>query len=117
MPPNLPTCWVLLIIVLLGQTSQVAADDYTTEISLTANLLSGYDKQNRPSNDFTVEVTFFINQIIAIDDSSQQMRSSMNILAEWTDPRLAWSKSTYNIDWALIKGNSNIYHIGPLIYI
>lgn len=97
---------MLTLLFILAETILIARGDYATEISLTQKLLNGYSKEY-PSSEYTVlQLTIFINQITSIDDSNQQMKSSINIMVEWYDERLQWDTSAYNIEWVLINANS-----------
>lgn len=85
---------------------------YETQLKLVDGLFnSDYKKDNRPSYQMNVSLTIFINQIISIDDSNQQMRSSLNIMATWKDPRLSWNETEYNVTYALVKGKVLIRYI------
>lgn len=101
--------FVLLSLSAIGQL--VADTDteslYEAQLNLSEKLLIGYKKDNRPSYNVTVILKVFINQIASIDDSNQQMKSSINIMAIWLDDRLKWNSSEYNgTEYIQIKGSS-----------
>lgn len=113
----------LIIFVTLNYCTELglAYSDYNYEALLTDDLLtnSNYSKNLRPSAKVEINLTIFINQINSIDDSNQLMTSSINIMAEWEDPRLAWDPSLYNhTDTLLVRGRFvNIYGILRLMSI
>lgn len=100
--------WIVVALVGCSVASIVMASDadYAVQLNLNDKLLTGYKKDNRPSFEVDVNITVFINQIISIDDSNQQMKSSINIMATWVDSRLKWSLSDYNVEYTQIKADS-----------
>lgn len=81
---------------------------FDIEVELTNNITNGYNKNIRPSDTVNINLTIFINQITSIDDSNQQMKSSLNIMAIWKDPRLSWNQAEFNTSYALVKGNISL---------
>lgn len=70
------------------------------EQTLISSLLptgaGGYNKNIRPDNEVTVDLTASIQQIISIDDKQQIMTSSSFITQSWTDLRLIWTPASAN---------------------
>lgn len=96
------------LLVLFGLfLTGLAATEYDIEVNLTETLMENYNKKYRPSNDIQVNLTVFINQITSIDDSNQQVKSSINIMAEWVDSRLKWDTDKYPVGYLMVKGNSD----------
>lgn len=94
--------------VLFCASEVMAQTKYELELNLTSTLLTGYKKNDRPAYKVKVELIMFINQITAIDDSNQQMKSSINIMAMWKDQRLAWNRTDYDLEYVPIKGKIRV---------
>ena len=60
------------------------------ERDLYANLLKGYEKNLRPMPETNILVQPELNQLIAIDEKTQIMTSSIYLGINWYDPRLKW---------------------------
>jgi hypothetical protein len=59
-------------------------------------LLNGYNKNIRPENEVSVDITAALQQIVGIDEKQQIMTSSSFISQTWYDDRLSWTPSTSN---------------------
>lgn len=66
------------------------------EQTLITTLLNGYNKNIRPDEEVTVDITASLQQIVSIDDKQQIMTSSSFITQMWTDERLQWTPSSNN---------------------
>ena len=67
-----------------------------TEQTLINTLLTGYNKNIRPDEQVSVDITASLQQIVSIDDKQQVMTSSSFITQIWVDERLQWSPAAYN---------------------
>jgi hypothetical protein len=56
-------------------------------------LLYGYNKNIRPNDQVSVDITATLQQIITIDEKQQIMTSSSFISQTWLDTRLSWTPS------------------------
>ncbi len=63
------------------------------EQTLVTSLLNNYNKNIRPDDQVSVDITATIQQIIAIDEKQQIMTSSSFISQAWYDDRLSWTPS------------------------
>lgn len=103
-------CFFLVLFCLyVAREAELSTTNSTIEANVSQKILTGYYKQYRPSDFVSLNLTVFINQITSIDDSNQQMKSSINIMVEWYDSRLSWSESNYNIYQILIKGKEVVF--------
>src|SRR5690242_4214 len=68
------------------------------EQTLITTLLNGYNKNIRPNDQVSVDITASLQQIVAIDEKQQIMTSSSFISQKWFDDRLSWN----------VSNNSNI---------
>ncbi|CAF1352425.1 unnamed protein product [Rotaria sp. Silwood1] len=71
-------------------TSQLA------EQTLITTLLNGYNKNIRPNDQVSVDITASLQQIVAIDEKQQIMTSSLFISQTWFDDRLSWTPNASN---------------------
>ena len=67
-----------------------------TEQTLITGLLTGYNKNIRPNDQITVDITAKIQQIVSIDEKQQIMTSSSFISQTWVDDRLSWTPGPSN---------------------
>lgn len=66
------------------------------EQTLITTLLNGYNKNIRPDDQVTVNITAALQQILSIDEKQQIMTSSLYISQTWFDDRLTWTPSSSN---------------------
>ncbi|CAF1276435.1 unnamed protein product [Rotaria sp. Silwood1] len=66
------------------------------EATLITTLLNPYNKNVRPDDQVSVDITAKLQQIVAIDEKQQIMTSSSFISQSWTDDRLSWTPSSNN---------------------
>ena len=67
------------------------------EQTLITSLLAGYNKNVRPDEQVSVDITASLQQIVSMDEKQQIMTSSSFISQKWTDERLSWTaNSTFN---------------------
>jgi nicotinic acetylcholine receptor beta-4 len=65
-------------------------------------LLSGYNKNIRPNDTVSVDITATLQQIVSIDEKQQIMTSSSFISQTWYDSRLSWTPSGSNNNIAVV---------------
>ena len=68
----------------------------TAEQTLVTSLLSGYNKNIRPDDQVSVDITASLQQIVSIDEKQQIMTSSSFISQTWRDDRLSWTPNSTN---------------------
>ena len=66
------------------------------EQTLITTLLNGYNKNIRPDDQVSVDITASLQQIVAIDEKQAIMTSSSFISQTWYDDRLSWTPSSNN---------------------
>ncbi|CAF1021262.1 unnamed protein product [Rotaria sp. Silwood1] len=66
------------------------------EQTLITTLLNGYNKNIRPNDQVSVDITASLQQIVAIDEKQQIMTSSLFISQTWFDDRLSWTPNASN---------------------
>ena len=66
------------------------------EEMLIKRLLTQYDKNIRPNDQVSVDITAKLQQIVTIDERQQIMTSSSFISQSWFDGRLSWSLNASN---------------------
>jgi nicotinic acetylcholine receptor len=66
------------------------------EQTLITTLLNGYNKNIRPDDQVSVDITAALQQIVAIDEKQQIMISSSFISQTWYDDRLSWTPNISN---------------------
>src|SRR5689334_15378510 len=78
------------------------------EQALIRTLLTDYNKNIRPEDQVSVDITATIQQIVGIDEKQQIMTSSSFISQQWYDDRLTWSPnaSNYNIKVVMLPVKS-----------
>lgn len=77
------------------------------EQTLINTLLTGYNKNIRPDQTVSVDITASLQQIVSIDDKQQIMTSSSFVSQTWTDERLTWTpNSTYNFSVVMLPVKS-----------
>jgi hypothetical protein len=77
------------------------------EQTLITSLLNAYNKNIRPDDQVSVDITATIQQIIAIDEKQQIMTSSSFISQTWFDDRLSWTpSSSSNIEVVMLPVKS-----------
>ena len=67
-----------------------------TEQALIASLLNGYNKNIRPDEQVSVDISASLQQIVAMDEKQQVMTSSSFISQMWLDLRLSWTPDNSN---------------------
>src|SRR5689334_15078865 len=67
------------------------------EQTLITSLLNGYNRNIRPDDQVSVDITASIQQIVSIDEKQQIMTSSSFISQTWSDNRLSWNPNASNI--------------------
>jgi len=75
---------------------------------LVESLLNGYNKNIRPADQVSVDITASLQQIVSMDERQQVMTSSSFISQMWLDLRLSWTpdNSNNNITVVLIPTKS-----------
>lgn len=86
--------WTSNFIALLDSGSLPASQ--LAEQTLITTLLNGYNKNIRPYNQVSVDMTAAIKQVISIDEKLQIMTSSLFISQTWYDDRLSWTPNASN---------------------
>ncbi|CAF0885550.1 unnamed protein product [Rotaria sordida] len=76
------------------------------EQDLITALLSGYNRNIRPYDQVSVDITASLQQIVAIDEKQQIMTSSSFISQTWFDERLSWNTSNYSITVVMLPVKS-----------
>ena len=78
------------------------------EQALIASLLNGYNKNIRPDDQVSVDITASLQQIVAMDEKQQIMTSSSFVSQTWYDERLSWTpgSSNHNITVVLLPAKS-----------
>ncbi|CAF1362402.1 unnamed protein product [Adineta steineri] len=71
-------------------------DSQLAEQTLITSLLSGYNKNIRPNDTVSVDITAQLQQIVAIDEKQQIMTTSSFISQTWFDDRLSWTPNNSN---------------------
>ncbi|CAF4058260.1 unnamed protein product [Rotaria sp. Silwood2] len=66
------------------------------EQALITTLLNGYNKNIRPDDQVSVDITASLQQIVTIDEKQQIMTSSSFISQTWYDDRLSWTPDSSN---------------------
>jgi hypothetical protein len=68
----------------------------SAEQTLITLLLKNYNKNIRPDDQVSVDITASIRQVVAIDEKQQIMTSSLFIYQTWFDDRLSWTPNDSN---------------------
>ncbi|CAF4344789.1 unnamed protein product, partial [Adineta steineri] len=71
-------------------------DSQLAEQTLITSLLTGYNKNIRPNDTISVDITAQLQQIVAIDEKQQIMTTSSFISQTWFDDRLSWTPNNSN---------------------
>ena len=96
----------LFLILVSACKSQLSATQLS-EQSLLTTLLTGFNKQIRPSATVKINATVAVKQIISLDEKNQVLSTSNYISQEWNDPRLTWTPANYsNIEVIMIAAKS-----------
>ena len=66
------------------------------EKSIQTNILTGYDKTSRPSDNVTLYLRMQLKQIINVNEINQIITTSSYFYVLWYDPRLVWNPTDYN---------------------
>ncbi|CAF4887094.1 unnamed protein product, partial [Rotaria sp. Silwood1] len=66
------------------------------EQTLITTLLNGYNKNIRPDDQVSIDITASLQQIVFIDEKQQIMTSSLFISQTWYDDRLSWTIDASN---------------------
>jgi hypothetical protein len=66
------------------------------EQTLITSLLKGYNKNIRPDDQVSVDITASLQQIVNMDEKQQIMTSSSFISQTWYDDRLSWTPNASN---------------------
>ncbi|CAF2011275.1 unnamed protein product [Rotaria magnacalcarata] len=67
-----------------------------TEQTLVTTLLNSYNKNIRPDDQVSVDITAKLKQILTLDEKQQIMTSSLFISQTWFDDRLSWTPNATN---------------------
>lgn len=96
-----------LFLILLSSCKSQLSTTQQSEQTLLTTLLTGYNKQIRPSVTVNINATVAVKQIISLDEKNQILSTSNYISQEWNDPRLKWTPSAYsNIDVIMMQAKS-----------
>lgn len=87
---------VLTIVLLLCYHCVLLPPTQQAEQTLIAALLSDYNKDIRPTDQVSVEITAALQQIVSLDEKQQIMTSSSFISQKWLDERLSWTPNSTN---------------------
>ncbi|CAF3192520.1 unnamed protein product [Rotaria sp. Silwood2] len=72
------------------------------EQTLIGTLLNGYNKNIRPDDQVSIDITASLQQIVTIDEKQQIMTSSLFISQTWYDDRLSWVANASNNNIAVV---------------
>ena len=72
------------------------------EEMLINRLLAGYNKNIRPNDQVSIDITAKLQQIVAIDERQQIMTSSSFIAQSWLDERLSWALNASNTSISVV---------------
>jgi hypothetical protein len=88
----------LLFVILLNNLCDCGSlpASQIVEQTLITTLLNGYNKNVRPDDQVSVDITAAIKQVVAIDEKQQIMTSSSFISQTWYDDRLSWTPNASN---------------------
>ena len=78
----------------------------TLEQNLFNTLMSGYNKNIRPTVRVQVNMTVSLKHIVSLDEKNQVLLTSSYISQEWYDPRLTWSVNVNNTNIMMIPVKS-----------
>jgi len=91
----------LLILILIKVKSD---NDTELEMAISKLILnSNYNNIIPPSGLMQIYLDILFKQIVKLDQNNQILVSSSTLTAAWDDPRLAWNKSEYSLDYIILK--------------
>jgi len=93
---KLLTCTIFIYYLFYFNDCGTLPASQLAEQTLITTLLTGYNKNIRPDDQVSVDITASIQQIVSIDEKQQIMTSSSFISQTWFDERLSWTLSSNN---------------------
>lgn len=87
---------VLLTKVCLAADPSLSNDQVKKDRTLVDSLLTGYNKNQRPTDSIIGYFVLKIKRLVSLDEKNQVMTSHGNLNIYWYDPRLAWTPSSFN---------------------
>ncbi|CAF0777634.1 unnamed protein product [Brachionus calyciflorus] len=67
------------------------------EQKISEEILREYDRTITPIGKSEINLTFFLRQLVTIDEKNQLITTNSYVTQQWYDPRLTWNTSDYNI--------------------
>ncbi|CAF0777651.1 unnamed protein product [Brachionus calyciflorus] len=86
--------WITISAMLIIFKANYACCLYEQDIS--SRILENYDKLIKQSGKIELKITFFLRQLIGMDEKNQIMTTNSYVAQEWIDPRLKWEPSEYS---------------------
>ena len=71
--------------------------------------ITNYKKHVRPTKQVTLDLIFSYGRLASLDEKSGTLSSSFYIQTKWSDFRLKWNQSIFNLQEVLIPAK-NIWH-------
>lgn len=96
---------IYLLLLSLSLSFIKAETESSIEDDLKTDIFNKYNKNSRPNGVVNIGLELILKQVVGLDEKNQIMITSSLLIAQWTDKRLAWNHSTYNINHISVKAN------------
>ena len=104
--------WFLLfffMVILMTRAKDEHDQDHDDDVINYLLNITNYKKQVRPTKQVTLDLIFSYGRLAQLDEKSGTLSSSFYIQTKWSDFRLKWNQSTFNLQEVLIPAKT-IWH-------